>query len=101
MHGAAAITTTPTPDYSHVLVSIWGGTPGQSYDWTLHSGSCTSVGAAIPVNGYPLATYADGTAKAEGYVPQKLTPNASYSVVIGSGNAATPPACADLSYGSM
>lgn len=101
MRGAAAITTTPIPDYSHVLVSISGGTPGRSYAWTLHSGSCGSPGTAIPVNGPPLVTYPDGTAKADGYVPQKLTPNTPYSVVIGSGDAATPPACADLSYGSM
>lgn len=101
MRGAAAITTTPTPDYSHVLVSISGGTPGQSYGWTLHSGSCGSVGPALPVNGYPLVTYADGTAKAEGYVPARLSPTAPYSVVIGTADAATPPACADLAYGSM
>jgi hypothetical protein len=101
MRGAAAITATPTPNYSHVLVSIWGGTPGRSYDWTLHSGSCGSTGAAIPVNGYPLVTYADGTAKAEGYVPQKLIAGSQYSVVIGAQDAAAPPACADLAYGSM
>jgi len=101
MRGAAAITATRTPGYSHVLVSIWGGTPGHSYPWTLHSGSCGSVGATIPVAGYPLATYADGTAKAEGSVSEKLTPNAPYSVVIGAADASTPPACADLAYGSM
>jgi len=101
MRGAAAITTTPTPNYSHLLVSISGGIPGRSYGWTLHSGSCGNTGAAIPTNGYALITYADGTARAEGYVPEKLSPNAPYSVVIGPADAATPPACADLAYGSM
>jgi hypothetical protein len=102
MRGAAAVTlTTTAPSYSHILVSISGGVPGQSYDWTLHSGSCGSLGAAIPVNGYPLVTYADGTAKAEGYAPQKLAPGTPYSVVIGSAATSTPPACADLVYGSM
>jgi len=101
MRGAAAVTVSQTPNYSHVLVSISGGVPGQSYDWTLHSGSCGSVGAALPVNGYPLIAYADGTAKADGYAPERLSPGTPYSVVIGAANAATPPACADLAYGSM
>lgn len=101
MRGAAAVTGTPGASYSHVLVSISGGTPGQEYPWTLHSGSCGSVGAALPVNGFPLVTYADGTAKADGYLSQKLAPNTPYSVVIGAADAATPPACADLSFGSM
>lgn len=101
MRGAAAITATPTANYSHVLVSISGGTPGSTYDWTLHSGSCGSVGAAIPVNGSPLVTYADGTAKAEGYASEKLAPSTPYAVVIGTGSAAAVPACADLAYGSM
>lgn len=101
MRGAVAITGMPTPNYSHVLVSISGATPGHSYDWTLHSGSCGNVGAAIPVNGYPLVAFADGTAKAEGYAPAKLSPGTPYAVVIGGDNSAAPPACADLSYGSM
>lgn len=101
MHGAAAVTVTPTPNYSHVLVSISGGDPGRAYGWTLHSGSCGSEGAVIPVNAYPLVVYADGTAKAEGYVPEKLNPGTPYSVVIGAADAATPPACADLALSSM
>lgn len=101
MRGAAAITVTRTPGYSHVLVSIAGGTPGRSYDWTLHSGSCGSAGATIPVAGYPLVTYPDGTAKAEGSISEKLTPNTPYSVVIGSADGAAAPACADLAYGYM
>ena len=101
MRGAAAITATNTPGYSHVLVSIAGGTPGRAYDWTLHSGSCGSAGATIPVAGYPLVTYPDGTARAEGSISEKLTPNTPYSVVIGSADAAAAPACADLAYGYM
>lgn len=100
LRGAAAVTTTLTPGYSHVLVSITGGTPGHSYDWTLHRGNCTSVADAVPVNGYPLVTYADGTAKAEGYVAQRLSSATPYSVVI-AGNGGATPACADLAYGGM
>lgn len=99
LRGAAAVTATLTPGYSHVLVSITGGTPGRSYDWTLHRGNCGSVADAIPVNGYPLIAYADGTAKAEGYVAQRLSSATPYSVVIADGGAT--PACADLAYGSM
>lgn len=100
LRGAAAVTTTATPGYSHVLVSITGGTPGHSYDWTLHRGNCTSVADAVPVSGYPLIAYADGTAKAEGYVTQPLSSSTPYSVVIGESGGATP-ACADLAYGAM
>jgi len=101
IRGAVAVTGMTTPNYSHVLVSISGAAPGQSYDWTLHSGSCGNVGAAIPVNGYPLVAFADGTAKAEGYAPTRLSPGTAYSVVIGGAGSAPPPACADLAYGSM
>lgn len=106
LRGAAAVLSGNTPSsvsrYSEVLVSLWNGIPGQQYGWTLHSGNCASVGAPVGASGV-LATYPDGSARADAVLPQPLTASAPYAVVItpSAGADTQPAACADLAYQTL
>jgi hypothetical protein len=99
----AAVTSSSTPSWSHVLVSIKGAQPFTTYAWRLHSGTCSASGPIVgPDDRYtPLVPFADGTAASETTIPVVLAPTQPYSVVVmnPSGNGAS--ACADLTYGSM
>ncbi|MGI8508306.1 MAG: hypothetical protein ACR2MQ_03180 [Gemmatimonadaceae bacterium] len=105
LRGAAAVTLSSTPSWSHVLVSISGAHPAATYTWRLHSGRCGDNGPTVGSDDRyePLIPFADGTAKAESLVQSILTLSASYSVTVtGQPDAsAAPVACAELVYGSM
>lgn len=105
LRGAVAVTRSSTPGWSHILISIRGGTPGASYSWRIRSGHCTDSGPTIgPENRYdPLIPFADGTAKAEAVIPDMLSPSAPYSVTVSGQNSANlaPSGCAELVYGAM
>lgn len=105
LRGAAAVTPSSTPGWSHILISISGARPSATYNWRLHSGGCGASGPVVgPDDRYtPLLSFADGTAKAESIVPTLLTASTPYSVTVMSQSdaASTPSACADLVYGLM
>jgi hypothetical protein len=48
-----------------VTVMLTGATPGATYPWHIHSGSCTSAGGVVgPASAYtPITVGADGTGK--------------------------------------
>lgn len=105
LRGAAAVTASSTPHWSHVLLSLSGARPATAYTWRLHSGRCTDAGPAIgPDSRYePLVPFADGTAKVDTFVPGLLDPHETYSVTVSRQSAATSSTdgCADLVYGTM
>jgi hypothetical protein len=102
--GAAAVTPSPTPGWTHVLISIDNSVAGGEYGWSLKSGSCAAQGNVIgPTNRYAdFIVRADGSGAAEATVPETLSPSASYAVVATpAASATTPAACADLVLRSM
>lgn len=96
LRGAAAITPSATPKWSHVLVSIQGGTPGTAYAWHLRAAPCGTPGDDIgPADRFPpIVPGPDGTAAAETSIPTILSATTAYSVVVDS-------TCAPLAFGSM
>ena len=106
--GAASVTPSPTPGWVHVLVSVDNSVAGETYAWSLKSGTCASQGNVIgPANRYAdFNIHADGSGAAEAAIPETLSPSASYAVVATPAasrvsSASAPVACADLAFGSM
>jgi hypothetical protein len=97
LRGAAAVTPSATPNWSHVIVSLAGARPSATYSWTVNSGRCSDNGAVVgTADRYaPLVAFADGTATSEAVIPVMLTPSSPYSVHF------APGVCAELVYGTM
>ncbi len=102
--GAAAVTPSRTPGWTHVLVSLADTRASGTYAWSLRSGTCAAQGGIVgPDNRYAdFVIHADGSGAAEAAVPETLSPSTSYVVVATPVAPATAPvACADLALGSM
>ena len=106
--GAASVTPSPTPGWVQVLISVENSVAGETYAWSLKSGTCASQGNVIgPANRYAdFNIHADGSGAADAAIPETLSPSASYAVVATpaasrASSASAPVACADLAFGSM
>jgi len=106
--GAASVTPSPTPGWAQVLISVQNSVAGETYAWSLKSGTCAAQGNIIgPANRYSdFNIHADGSGAADAAIPESLSPSASYAVVATpaasrASSASAPVACADLAFGSM
>jgi hypothetical protein len=106
--GAAAVTPSQIPGWTHVLISLEDRAAGGIYTWSLRSGSCAAQGAVVgPADRYgEFAIHADGSGAADALVPATLSPSDSYAVVAtpaapGANAPGAASACADLSRGFM
>ncbi|MEO6778863.1 MAG: hypothetical protein ABI194_05355 [Gemmatimonadaceae bacterium] len=102
--GAAAVTPSPTPGWTHVLLSLSDVTAGGIYSWSLRSGTCAAQGAVLgPADRYAnFSIRADGSGAADAVVPAVLSPSAPYAVVASPvTQGASTSGCADLARGSM
>jgi len=110
--GAASVTPSATPGWAQVLISVQNSVAGETYAWSLKSGTCASQGNVIgPANRYAdFNIHADGSGAAEAAIPETLSRSASYAVVAtpaasrapsAIASASAPAACADLAFGSM
>ena len=78
VHGTATVHSMAAGQQT-VQLQISGGTPGATYPWHIHSGSCAD--GMTPVVGSPsvytaLGTSGDGTASLTATIPVTLDPNA-------------------------
>jgi len=110
--GAASVTPSATPGWAQVLISVQNSVAGETYAWSLKSGTCAAQGNVIgPANRYAdFNIHADGSGAAEAAIPETLSPSASYAVVAtpaasrapsAIASTSAPAACADLAFGSM
>lgn len=104
INGAAAVTPSQIPGWTHVMLSIDNTVAGQVYSWSLRSGSCGSEGSVVgPTDRYSaFAIHADGTGAAETVIPTTLSQSESYAVIatpVSPGGASS--ACANLTRASM
>ena len=103
--GAAAITRSQVPGWSHVLISLDDISSGGLYTWSLRSGSCGSQGAVIgPADRYgEFAIRPDGSGAADALVPFAPSTAQNYAVIATpvSSSANSAGACADLVYSPL
>jgi Cu-Zn family superoxide dismutase len=98
VHGTA---TVHAMNGSTVNLQISGGTPGATYPWHIHTGSCAD--GMTPIVGDPqlytaLGTSGDGTASLMATLPINLTANQRYHVNVHASptNMGTIVSCGDL-----
>ena len=100
VHGTATVHSM-TPGQQTVELQVSGATPGATYPWHIHSGSCAD--GMTPVVGTPslytaLGTSGDGTASLTTNLPITLDVNQRYHVNVHASptNMGTIVACGDL-----
>jgi hypothetical protein len=100
VHGTAAIHSM-TAGQQTVELQLSGATPGATYPWHIHSGSCSD--GMTPVVGNPslytaLGTGGDGTASLTATIPVTLDPAQRYHVNVHASptDMGTIVACGDL-----
>jgi len=100
VHGTAMIHSM-TAGQQTVELQVSGATPGATYPWHIHSGSCSD--GMTPVVGNPalytaLGTSGDGTASLTATIPVTLDPNQRYHVNVHASptDMGTIVACGDL-----
>jgi hypothetical protein len=106
--GAAALTPSRTPGWTHALVSVNDAPVGGIYTWSVRSGNCGAQGSVVgPTERYgQFPIRADGYGAAEAEIPATMSPSGSYAVVAtpavpGATGGAATTVCADLTRGSM
>ena len=100
VHGTATVHSM-TAGQQTVELQVSGATPGATYPWHIHSGSCAD--GMTPVVGSPsvytaLGTSGDGTASLTATIPVTLDPNQRYHVNVHASptEMGTIVACGDL-----
>ena len=100
VHGTATIRSMDNVQQT-VQLQISGGTPGATYPWHIHTGSCSD--GMTPIVGAPqsytaLGTSGDGTASLMVTIPVTLNDRQPYHVNIHASpaNMGTIVACGDL-----
>ena len=99
VHGSATVHSMNGAQTVNIQVS--GGTPGATYPWHIHSGTCADTNAPIVGNMqmYPaLGTSGDGTASLMTTVPVTLSGDQRYHINVHASptNMGTYVACGDL-----
>jgi hypothetical protein len=100
VHGTATVHSMAA-DQQTVNVQISGGTPGATYPWHIHTGSCSDGMTPVVGNGAlytALGTSGDGTASVTVTIPVTLDPNQRYHVNVHASptDMGTIVACGDL-----
>ena len=100
VHGTATVHSMAAGQET-VNLQVSGATPGATYPWHIHSGSCAD--GMTPVVGSPslytaLGTSGDGTASLTATIPVTLDPNQRYHVNVHASptDMGTIVACGDL-----
>lgn len=100
VHGTAMVHSM-TAGQQTVEIQISGGTPGATYPWHIHTGSCSDGMTPVVGNGSvytALGTSGDGTASLTATIPVTLDANQRYHVNVHASptDMGTIVACGDL-----
>ncbi|MEO7217373.1 MAG: hypothetical protein ABI026_04200 [Gemmatimonadaceae bacterium] len=102
--GAAAVTPSQMPGWTHIMLSLDNSTAGAVYTWSLRSGNCGGQGNIIgPSDRYArFNIHADGTGAVETVIPTTLSQSESYAVIATPVSPSTgSAACANLTRTTM
>jgi len=100
VHGTATVHSMAAGQQT-VQLQISGGTPGATYPWHIHTGSCADGMTPVVGNGASytaLGTSGDGTASLTATIPVTLDPNQRYHVNVHASptDMGTIVSCGDL-----